>query len=52
MNRKDWEAVQAIGALLGLAVTLHVVTGRRATQAHAIAAILSAAAIVGPELLG
>jgi hypothetical protein len=52
VSKKDWGAIQAIGALLALAVTLHLVTGRRATQVHAIAGALSAAAIIGPELLG
>ncbi len=50
MSEKDWGYVRIVGALLGLAIALHLLTGRKATQAHALAGFLSLLAVIGPEL--
>jgi len=50
MSQRDWTYIRVAGALLGLATALHLVTGRKATQVHALAGFLSLLAVLGPEL--
>jgi hypothetical protein len=50
VNQSDARFLQAVGLVLGLAVTLHLVTGAKARTAHAMAGFLSLAALLGPKL--